>query len=618
MSDPSTAVVAGDLPCWDLDGLFPGPESPPYRAAHDEAIRLVAELGALFDHHGVGVQPPDAGVAVVAAFEAIVPVYDATLRIAYRLDGYLSCLTAADTRDEAARAAASRWEATKSELAALAPRFTAWAAALDRDALSAASPSARAHEPVLRWLARQAAHLMPPGEEALAAALGPSGATAWMALSDRLMSQATARVELDGEAHELPLSEIDNLDLHPDREVRRRGFEAGQQARRALAVPLAAALNGVKGQQLVLARRRGWDDPLDAALFANAIDRDILDAMLGAIRAALPDYRRYLRAKARLLGLPVLAGYDLMAPVGTPAPWPYDVARGFVRDVFAAFHPKLGAFAERAFAESWIDAPPRVGKVGGGFCTGVGDDASRILLNYTPAATWMGALAHELGHAYHNCVPEERGRTFLQAPPGYGPGQGTPMVLAETASTLCEILVQRAAVDAAAQPGQRIAALETWLQAFTLSTFGILPAFAFEREVFAARTERELGSSELEELMAAALRDVAGDAVDPETVGAMMWTMGHFYDDTVWFYNFPYAFGMLFALGLLAERDANAEGFLDRFDTLLADSAMRDTGELAAGFGIDLTSPAFWQTAFDAFHGDVDRYEAAAANGAPR
>lgn len=355
--------------------------------------------------------------------------------------------------------------------------------------------------------------------------------------------------------------------------------------------------------------KRGGVFRIDAALFADAIDRDILEAMLGAIRAALPDYRRYLRAKARLLGLPALAGYDLMAPVGEPAPWPYDDACGFVREAFAAFHPKLGAFAERAFAASWIDAAPRVGKVGGASCTGVGDDASRILLNYTPAATSMGALAHELGHAYHNCVPEERGRTFLQAPPDYGPGPGTPIVLAETASTLCEVLVQRAAVDAAAHPALRIAALEAWLQSFTLSTFGILPAFEFERRLFATRAQRELPPAEMEALMAAAWREVAGDAIEPDTVWSDSWTIVHFVIDNLVYHNFPYAFGMLFSLGLLAARDANPEGFIERFDALLADFAVREANDLAAPFGIDLADPAFWRASLDGFRADVDRFE---------
>jgi oligoendopeptidase F len=421
------------------------------------------------------------------------------------------------------------------------------------------------------------------------------------------MSLATGLVDIDGEVRELPLSDIDNLAYDPDRDVRRRGQVAAQAARQAIAVPLAAALNGVKGQQLAIARRRGWADPLDQALFANAIDREILDAMFDAMQEALPDYRRYLRAKARVLGLPVLAGYDLQAPVGEPAVWPFAAAREFIIASFAAFEPALGAFAERAFAECWLDVGPRLGKESGAFCAGVGGDASRILLNYLPVTSWMSTIAHELGHAYHNFVVDQQGRTFLQATPEFGP-VAFPLTLAETASTLCEVLSLRAAAAVAAADDE-LARLEDWLQSFTLSTFGVMPLFAFERALFAARAERELSPAEMESLMAAAWRDVVGDAVDPDTVWSHAWTMSHFIGDTVWYYNFPYAFGMLFALGLLAARDADPVGFLGRFEVLLADSGMREARELAAGFGIDLTTPAFWRTAFEAFRGDVDRYE---------
>ena len=607
-STPTNAPES--LSRWDLDSLFPGPESPEFQRALQEAARRIADLEMLFDRHRVGTESLEVGGAAIAAFAEIVAAYDAALEQAFRVDGYLSCLTAADTKDESARAAESGWREIKARLAGLAPRFAAWVSGFDLAVLVAGSVVARAHEPVLRRLHTTAAHLMPPAEEALASVLSSSGATAWMTLSEELMSQATGQVEIVGAARELPLSDIDNLAYDPDRDVRRRGQEAARAARQAIAVPLAAALNGVKGQQLALARRRGWDDPLDQALFANAIDREILDAMFGAMQEALPVYRRYLRAKAHALGLPVLAGYDVQAPVGEPADWPFAAARAFIVDSFAAFEPALGAFAERAFAERWLDVEPRLGKEGGAFCTGVGGDASRILLNYLPVTSWMSTIAHELGHAYHNFVVDQQGRTFLQATPEFGP-VAFPLTLAETASTLCEVLSLRAAAAMAA-PDDELARLEVWLQSFTLSTFGVMPLFAFERALFAARAERELSSAEMESLMAAAWRDVVGDAIDPDTVWSHAWTMSHFIGDTVWYYNFPYAFGMLFALGLLAARDADPGGFLGRFELLLADAGMREARELAAGFGIDLTTSAFWRTAFEAFRGDVDRYEALA------
>jgi oligoendopeptidase F len=606
---PTTADTAETLPRWDLDSIFPGPESPQFRKAADRTGLAIAELTTLFDRHGIGTRPMGPiDTDAIAIFDEVLTRYDATLEDALRLEGYLGCLTAADVRDEAAQAAASEWRGTLVGLARLAPRFTEWVSTVDIDTIVAGSHIARAHESTLYRLQRGATHLMDPGEEDLAAALAPSGATAWMALRDELMALATAPIELDGEVRERALSDIDNIRFHPDRDVRRRGHEAAEGARRALAVPLAAALNGVKGQQLTLAGRRGWNEPLDAALAANAIDQDILDGLLTAMREALPTYHRYLRAKARLLGLDRLAGYDLMAPVAAPAVWPFETSRDFIVEQFTAFSPKLGALARRAFEARWIDAGPRVGKDGGAMCTAIQDDESRILANYLPVFSWTSILAHELGHAYHNFVIVERKRTFLQASPDFGPTT-LPMSLAETASTICETIVLRAARAAATSPAEELALLEEELQSLTLNTFGIMPMFEFEQAVFATRAQRDLSPPELEACMATSWRDVAGDAVDPDTVWSMSWTMGHFFIDNLWFYNFPYAFGALFALGLLAAREAETDGFLDRFDTLLADSGMREANELAADFGIDLRDPAFWRASLDTFRGDVDRYE---------
>jgi pepF/M3 family oligoendopeptidase len=606
----TTVDAAETLPRWDLDCIFPGPESPRFREAVDTAGLAIAELTALFDRHGIGTRPMGAITGdAIAVFDEVVPRYDATLEDALRLDGYLGCLTAADVRDEAAQAAASAWREILVDLARLAPSFTVWVATLEIDAVVAGSRIAREHESTLRRLQRGATHLMDSGEEDLAAALAPSGATAWMALRDELMALATARVELDGEARELSLSDVDNLCFHPDRDVRRRGHEAAVGARRALAVPLAAAINAIKGQQMTLSHRRGWHDPLDAALSANAIDRAILDALLTAMREALPVYHRYLRAKARLLGVARLAGYDLRAPVAEPAVWPFESSRDFIVEQFTAFSPKLGALARRAFAERWIDAGPRVGKDGGAFCTAVQGDESRILANYLPVFSWTSILAHELGHAYHNFVIVERQRTYLQASPDFGPAT-IPMTLAETASTICETIVLSGARAAATSPAEEVALLEEALQSVSLNAFGIMPLFAFEQAVFVTRAERELSPLDLEAAMATAWRDVASDAVDPDTLWSMSWTTGHFFIDNLWFYNFPYAFGALFALGLLAVREAEPDGFLDRFDTLLADSGMRDADELASDFGIDLRDPAFWRASLNTFRADVARYEA--------
>src|SRR5438093_4814913 len=120
---------------------------------------------------------------------------------------------------------------------------------------------------------------------------------------------------------------------------------------------------------------------------------------------------------------------------------------------FVRYSERIAGFAERAFRERWIDAEPRTGKQGGGFCMGVRPGESRILMNYDGSFNSVSTLAHELGHAYHNLNLETR--TPLQS--------DTPSTLAETASIFCDTLSFEAALRQASGP-ERLALLEASLQ----------------------------------------------------------------------------------------------------------------------------------------------------------
>ena len=602
------ATGANDLPHWDLESIFPGVDSPEFAAAFQAVKRDTEDLTALFDTHRIEARDPaPLDEETIGAVEEVIDRYNRLLEATRHLEGYLFCLVETDARNERAQAMFAEFRQRQVPLSLLAARFTAWIGSLDIETLVVRSEIARNHADPLRRITLAAAHLMSPAEEALAAELAPSGAAAWGRVRDDLAARLTARLVLDGQERELPLTEVANLAYHPDRSVRRQAYEAEAAAWRSQALPLAAALNGVKGETNTLIRRRKWADPLDAALFANLLDRPTLDALLGAIHEALPAYRRYLRAKARLLGLPALAWWDQSAPVGAGRSWPFSEAAAFITERFGDVSPKLATLAGRAVRERWIDAEPREGKGGGGFCTGIGRGESRILLNYAPVYDWMSALAHELGHAYHAAVMGEYARTPLQDP---SPG---PMALAETASTFCETLVYRAAL-AGAGKDEELALLDGGLQAMSFNVFHTAYLFAFEREVFATRQRRDLSAGELDSLMIEAQRDLFGDALDPAALSPLNWARApHFYLNDLWFYNFPYAFGMLFGRGLWTRREAAPAGFTERFDDLLASTGMKDAATLASTFGIDLHSLDFWGSSFASFHAEVDRFEVLAA-----
>ncbi|MEA2582189.1 MAG: hypothetical protein QOF33_274, partial [Thermomicrobiales bacterium] len=458
----------------------------------------------------------------------------------------------------------------------------------------------------LRYSQESARHLMSPVEESLAAELHLSGGSAWEKLHGNLTSQILVPIELDGETRQLPMSEIRNLAYNEDRDVRRRAYEAELAAWEAAALPIAASLNGIKGEANVLNARRNWPDPLDLAVFQNRIDRPILDAMLAAARDAFPDFRRYLRAKASLFGTDQLAWYDLFAPIGAGnRDWPYGDATDFIVSQFGTFSDRMRDLAARAFRDQWIDAEPRSGKVDGAFCMYLRGDESRILANYTPSYSGVSTLAHELGHAYHTFAQADR--TILQA--------DTPSTLAETASIFCETIILEAALEHAT-PSEEVAIIENSLQEATQTVVDITSRFLFEQRLFAARQHRELSVDELNELMLDAHRETYGDGLDAALLHPYMWAVkGHYYSVNHAFYNFPYMFGLLFGLGLYARYRQDPESFKTGYDELLSSTGLADAATLAARFGIDLRSSAFWQESFDVVRRQIDRFLELTSNG---
>lgn len=594
-------VATRALPHWDMTPLFPGLDSPEFAASFQRAIDDIADLATTFDALGINkrdaaiVTDADVGAAETSAGR-LNRLYD-DIRL---LSTYLHAFVTTNSRDNAAQARMSELQQNVVRLSQLSTRFTAWIGSLDVDELLRRSAVARDHEFMVRKASEEARHLMSPAEENLAAELNVPGGTAWAKLHGNVTSQLSVPFEVDGETRPLPMSLIRALATDANRDVRRRAYEAELAAWPTVAVPLAAALNSIKGEVNTLARRRSWESALDRSLFDNNMDRASLDALMLAAHEAFPDFRRYLRAKARALGVAELAWYDLFAPVGASHKvWEYNDATRFILEQFGSYSPRLRDYAARAFTEYWVDAEPRDGKRDGAFCMGVRRDESRILMNYKPSFQSVSTLAHELGHGYHNLNLAPR--TSLQ--------RATPMTLAETASTFCETIVFQAALREADREEQ-IALLEETLQGAAQVVVDITSRFIFEQAVFDGRQRRELSVDELNTLMLDAQRQTYGDGLDQSRLHPYMWAVkGHYYSTGRSFYNYPYMFGLLFGLGLYARYQADPTAFKASYDDLLSSTGLADAATLAARFGIDIRTPDFWRASLDLIRRDIDRFE---------
>jgi pepF/M3 family oligoendopeptidase len=596
------AVTTTELPRWDLTPFFPSLESREFASAHEGIGAGVARLTALYDEHDVrGGEPQEVDGATISAFESVLAETN-ELQEQLRLVGaYLNGFVTTDARDDEANALQSRLQAEVAPLRTLSTRFAAWVARLGAENLIDASPVAADHAWPLRKAERAAVHQMTEAEEGLAAELNLTGGSAW----NRLHGDVTSRLTADVQGERLPITVVRNLAMAPDADTRKAAYDAELAAWESVSVPLAAAMNGIKGEGGVLNRRRGWTDSLEPVLFTNAVDRAALDAMHAAVIASFPDFRRYLRAKAQLLGHPEGSGlpwWDLFAPAPDPtgATVTWDEASKAVLDAFGTYSPALASLARRAFDEAWVDAEAHDGKRGGAFCMPVRGDESRVLMNFAGTFDSVSTLAHELGHAYHNTNLAER--TPMQ--------RQTPMALAETASIFCEtILVQAGLRGAVDDPARELALLDTDLTGAAQVVVDIHSRFLFERDVFDRRTERALSVSELNDAMTTAQLATYGDGLDPDELHPYMWAVKPHYYATA-FYNWPYTFGLLFGIGLYARYTADPERFRLGYDDLLSATGLADAAELAGRFGIDIRDEAFWTSSLDVVRGRIERFTA--------
>lgn len=587
-----------NLPTWDMSQYFPSLSSDEFRDELEGVKALIAESAAAMEslNGDANVDPSQ----FVADFLERSKQLSTRIRLLYAfIGGHISV----NTRDAQAIKAMSELQMAMIPLNQVDTRLTAWLGEQDVEAIIAGSDIAKEHEFILRRDKIDAAHLMSQFEEDLAAELTLSGGSAWGDLQSQVSSQIMVTFEkTDGDTVTLPMSDVRNLANDPDREVRRRAFVAEIEAWQLWHTPLAAALNGVKGEHVTLSQKRGWDSVLESSLHQNHIDQETLDAMMSAAREAFPDIRRYWVAKAKAIGVDKLEWFDITSPIGAnEREWQWDEAMEFILEQFGSFSPKMRDMAQQAIDENWIDAGPRPGKVDGAFCMGTVPGKSGVLSNFTPSFDGVSTMAHELGHAYHNLCQVDSSPLW---------GRNTPMTLAETASTFCETILRKAAIQQGSDD-EKFAILAGALVDSGQIIVDITSRFIFEQSVFDRRKQGVLTAEEFNELMIASQVESYGDAIVEESLHPYMWAVkSHYYRSDYGFYNYPYMFGLLFGLGLYARYTEDPEAFKANYDDLLASTGSADAATLAGRFGIDIRSKDFWVASLDVIRQDIDEFEA--------
>jgi len=590
---------------WDMTNVYPSLESKEFKSATKKYKSMLDEMEVFYKKASKADSKTDPKKLGKLLGESV-DRFNAIFELSNTILPYIESFVTTDSRNKVAMRALSEFEQMSVQASILNTKFQAWIGSLGKAAVKKAAKtnaSAKAHEFTLNESVEQSKYMMSEAEEILAAEMTLSGGNAFDKLQGTVTSQLSVDFELGGKTEKLPMPALINLRSHPDEPTRRRGYEAENIAWTGVQEILAACMNGVKGEALTLNKKRGREDAIHASIDNSRMDRATLNAMLGAMKDSFPMFRKYFKHKAKLLGKEKLAWWDISAPMGkTDKVYSFEEARDFIVGNFNQFSPELGAFAQRAFDSNWIDAEQREGKRGGAFCMGVaGVKESRILSNFDGSFDQISTLAHELGHAFHNECAYQAGKTELQ--------QSTPMTLAETASIMCETIVTEAVLTQVTDPQERLAVLEAQINGAAAVIVDIYSRYLFETEVFDRREKSELSADDLNDIMERAQKATYGDGLDERYLQKFMWTWKpHYYSPNLSFYNYPYAFGLLFATGLYAVYQKRGADFVPDYKNLLASTGEERAAELADRFGINIRTKKFWADSLAIIGKNVEKY----------
>lgn len=580
-----------DIPVWDNASIYAGFSDPRYEADQGALKKTSTRLIKLLKTF------PE-GRARRETLAKLLELFDRADALAEQLNSFAYMVYSTDTRNEEAVVQMNRNEELLLPLREAEVRFrAAWASSGVTPAqLFKEFPHLKPYRLALADAKVLAAHQLSPKEEALAADLERAGADAWSRLQSSLSSTLTAPWDRGTKT----VTELRQLAAHADRKVRAKAFELELGVWKANETAFAASLNGVKGHSVIMNRRRGWNGPLELSARQSRLSPRALETLLSVMEESLPVFRRYLLVKAKALKVPALAFYDLFAPVGRDSRrFTWAEAKSFLVKCFGAFSSELADFAAMAFEKQWIHAKPMEGKVGGAYCTSLPlAREPRVLSNFDGTFGEVKTLAHELGHAWHFWLLRKKPHVY----------HSYPMTLAETASTFAETLVTEAALSDA-EPGAALFILEQSLQDCTQVVVDILSRFRFEKAVFERRETAELSAREFCDLMADAQKSTYG-VLDETKLHPWMWAVkGHYYSAGLAFYNYPYAFGQLFALALYGLSRSQGPAFVGAYQDLLRDTGVRTANQLAERAGFDLEDAAFWRRGVGVIEDQVNQFE---------
>ena len=572
----------GKLPEWNLSDLYSGLDDPAIKRDLD---RIDAECVDFETAYKGKLAAMAAGADGGSALAAGVRRYEAIDDLMGRLGSYAGLIHAGDTVDPARTKFYGDMQERMTAASTHLLFFTLELNRVDDAVLDAAmgDPALGHYRPWLEDVRRYRPYQLEDRVEQLFHEKSVTGYAAWNRQFDATI--AKLRFKVAGKT----LAIEPTLNLMQDRSGLKRKAAAQALAKTFTenVQDFALITNTLAKDKEISDRWRGFADIADARHLDNRVEREVVDALVSAVRAAYPRLsHRYYALKAKWFGKKKLPHWDRNAPLPTVVQRTvgWTEAMDTVLTAYGAFSPQMAAIAEEFFAKRWIDAPVRPGKAPGAFAHPTTPSAHPyVLLNYQGKPRDVMTLAHELGHGVHQVLAAPNGA--LMAP--------TPLTLAETASVFGEMLTFKKLLANTRDAKERKAMLAAKVEDMINTVVRQIAFYSFERAVHTERRNGELTAARIGELWLDVQRESLGPAIELKPGYETFWAyIPHFVHSP--FYVYAYAFGDCLVNSLYAVYEHASDGFAERYLAMLSAGGTKHYSELLAPFGLDARDPGFW------------------------
>ncbi|UCH57390.1 MAG: M3 family oligoendopeptidase [Candidatus Bathyarchaeota archaeon] len=457
----------------------------------------------------------------------------------------------------------------------------------------------------LEKIERRVPHMLSETEERLVLAKDRNGINAWQLLQGDWLGTRSFEIEVEGEAKTLPYGEIIGFYQSPDRDLRRRANQVVYEDLGRDEILWASAIRAVCSDHLQMCELRKHPSPMTQSLIANDVDQETIDSLIRTMERNVGVYRRYLRVKARLMGLEKLANWDIVAPLPQAPSREYSWrdARALVVEAYSGFDEGFGEWVDEMFERRHIDGEVRRGKRSGAFCSSwLSGKSAYILQSYNKKLGNIYTMAHELGHAIHAYLGSR-----AQNPSNFSIGS----CIAECGSVFGELLLTDKLLSKVESKEEKQAILAAMLDKFGMAAFQVSARVFFEQSMYDSIEQgRFLDGETVAKLWTAGRDKIYGDAVDWLPEMKWEWTMKvHYYMPNYRFYNYPYVFAQLFVYALYRLFKEQGKEFVPKLKRLLAARGSRSPAELAAELGFDIREEEFWERGMKQVEEFIDMLE---------